>query len=193
LVGAGLTALLRTDPQHPHVGSDVAARAAALTRSAADRVREWPESRDAEHFRELASDTKNRVVELGSLAHETLTGLPETATAAAQHGWSETVRQGRSLASAGSTTLRDAFKSDQRDNYLLGFAAVALAAAVGMTAARSNQHARSEQRAVRAATIRKTWSEDDKPADPSLAHVPRQTEFGNLNGDGTCRARLGFL
>jgi hypothetical protein len=183
LVGAGLTALLRTDPQHPRVGSDVTARAATVARVARDRVREWPESPAAEHFRELASDAKDRVVELGSRAHEKLTGLPESATEAARHGWSETMRQGRSLASTGSTALRDAFTSDQRDTYLLGFAAVALAAAVGMTAARSNQHADLKQRAVRSGVIRKKKSKEAYGKFPGAedAHVGQQARPTSLD------------
>jgi hypothetical protein len=190
LVGAGLTALLRTDPEHPQVGSDVAARAALLARSAGDRVREWPERPAAEHLRELARDTKDRVVELGSRAHEKLTGLPQSAIEAGTHGWSEIVRQGRSLGSTGSTALRDAFTTDQRDTYLLGFAAVALAAAVGMTAARSNQHADLRQRVSRSGAIRKKRSKETdgelRGADDARVGRPaRQTE---LRSGGTITA-----
>jgi hypothetical protein len=183
LVGAGVTALLRTDPQHPHAGSDVAARAATVARAAHERVREWPESPAAEHLRELATDTKDRVVELGSRAHEKLTGLPQSATEAARHGWSETVRQGRSLGSTGSTALREAFTTVERDTYLLGFAAVALAAAVGMTAARSNQRGDLKQRASRSGAIGKKRSKETagkfRAADD--AHVGRPARQTNLD------------
>jgi hypothetical protein len=139
LVGAGLTALLRTDPEHPQIGSDVAARAATLARSAGDHVREWPESRAADHACELARDTKDRVIEVASLAREKLSGLPEAAVAATRQGLSDTMQRSRSLARTGRTGLHGALASGQRDTYLLGFAALALVAAIGMAASRQNQ------------------------------------------------------
>jgi hypothetical protein len=177
LVGAGLTALLRTDPKHPRAGSDVAARAAALARSAGDRVREWPESPAADHLRDLASYTKQRIVELGTSERERLGGPSESATGAARHGLSDTVLRSRSFPSTARTALQGALTSEQRDTYLLGFAAVALAAAVGMAAARGNQHERPEQRASRPAVIRKRPNEGDgklaAARDAPLAAQPR--------------------
>jgi hypothetical protein len=175
LVGAGLTALLRTDPKHPQVGSDVAARAATFARSAGDRIRDWPESSAADHLRALASDTKERIVELGSSARERVGRLSEPATGATRHGLSETVRRGRSLASTGRTALHGALTSDQRDTYLLSFAAFAVVAAVGMTAARGHLHERPEQRGSRSHLGRhKRTADDPRPAYASDPHRPRQ-------------------
>jgi hypothetical protein len=151
LLGAGLTALLRTDPEHPRVGSDVAARAAILARSAGARFREWPESPAAEQLRDFATDAKDRALELGTRAHEKLSGLPQSAIEAARHGLSQTMQRRRFLESTRRTGLHGARTSDHRDPYLLGFAAVALAAALGVTAARGSQLKLPKQRALRPA------------------------------------------
>jgi len=132
LIGAGLTALLRTDPMHPQLGSDTAARAAEFARSAGGRMQQWPESAAADHVRDLASGARERAVELAKSAREGLGRLPAAAGDAARHGLSETVRRSRSLTRTGKSRLQDAVTSEQRNTYLLGFAAVALAAAVAM-------------------------------------------------------------
>jgi len=79
LIGAGLTALLRTDPRHPAVGADMAARAVDMAGSARARAREWQESERADELREFAEDAKARIGELAEDAREQAAEFAETA------------------------------------------------------------------------------------------------------------------
>ena len=212
LVGAGLVALMRTDPQHPAPGADLAARAAGLAEDAYDRAERWratdpvgrakayaqdtrdelvDHARDArdqvvdtarsvrdkvvgasEDAREALDDAKvtaaNRlsvvagdVTEAGIIASDAAGAWRDDATEAGQDAlddaaeWGDRTRsraarrlrqagrtadrwayEGRRLYADGRRMASDALPERARDRYLLGAAALALVAAVGVAAQR---------------------------------------------------------
>jgi ElaB/YqjD/DUF883 family membrane-anchored ribosome-binding protein len=176
LIGAGLTALFRTDPRYPAVGADMAARAVDMAGSARARAREWSESERADEMREFAADAKTRVGEFATDAREQATEFAEAArervgefadtarelaeTAGDRVGefadaarerlsalratTGERAGQGARYASRtaeswkrnGQALYGAARNPENRDSLLLGAAALAVAAAVGIAAQR---------------------------------------------------------
>jgi hypothetical protein len=142
LVGAGLMALMRTDPQHRAVGADAAARAMNLAGSARHRVQEWrgaSEQADGgsestgERIRDMAETTKERVSALSEMARERAVEWKAEAGRSA----SRRLRQAAIAADRWTAGGQRAIGSiGDRDRYLLGAAALALAAAVGIAAQR---------------------------------------------------------
>jgi ElaB/YqjD/DUF883 family membrane-anchored ribosome-binding protein len=70
LVGAGLVGLFRTDPEHPAMGSDAAARAVEFAGTARDRLDEWRHSDTAGQIGEAAAIARERAAEFAATASE---------------------------------------------------------------------------------------------------------------------------
>jgi hypothetical protein len=118
LLGVGLISLLRTNPQSPSVGADMVTRAGEMASVVKDNVEQWSASDTAARAGELAVAAREKLGRLGSDARDATRQTVAQATAAAQ-----------SLAERGAKVIYD---SEERDKYLLGAAAVALAGAVGI-------------------------------------------------------------
>ena len=137
LVGYGLYSLMRTDPRHPSAMSPYATQAVEAGAAIADRV-----TRFAGDAQSAAADTLGAVREATAQTAETLKSnasqwvdrATQTASAA-----SDALTQGaasaRDNASRGAQVVQDAAQRD-KDTYLLGFAAAALTAAIGIAAQR---------------------------------------------------------
>jgi vacuolar-type H+-ATPase subunit H len=136
LVGAGVIGLMRTNPQDPAAGAEMVSRVGDLAVAVKEKIEEWASS-------DLAADAKEKVGRLGSDAGDLVTQAGELAGSVkgTVGQWSSDAGEAiwqvagatRSLAARGSETVygiaRDA---EERDKYLLGAAAVALVAAVGI-------------------------------------------------------------
>jgi hypothetical protein len=118
LVGWGLVSLLRTNPQSPAAGADLVTRAAEAAGSVRDKVEQWSGSDTAARADEIAASAKEKLGQLGS-----------DATEAAKQVASQAASTARYLTRRAENVLRDA---EERDRYLFGGAALAVAAAVGI-------------------------------------------------------------
>ncbi|HEX2255929.1 MAG TPA: hypothetical protein VHG92_04355 [Afifellaceae bacterium] len=153
LVGAGLYGLARTDPHHPAMGAGAAARAAELAETARSRTEEWRHRDIAGRIGDRAAEARQRVGELADSAGERLGSLADAARerlgAAAEaareqvsgrHGGNGVSRRSAAPRSwpVGEMPVRKTgwAPEQQRDQYLLGAAALAMAAAVGLAAQR---------------------------------------------------------
>jgi hypothetical protein len=120
LVGAGVVGLMRTDPQKSYPGAEMASQVGGLAIAAKEKVEQWgSEAGDAvAQAGELAGSVKGTVVEWSSDAGEAI--------------W-QVARVTKSLSDRGSDAINDIVRdAEERDKYLLGAAAVALVAAVGI-------------------------------------------------------------
>lgn len=148
LVGAGVMALMRTDPQHPAMGADAAARAADYAGAAQRKIRDWREADPAGQVSERVAAARDRVAGMADTVRERVEDYADTARE----------RIGEITSDAGGTAMgairRAAITGDRwtrpgqraisgavadmgdRDKVLLGVAALALAAAVGVAARR---------------------------------------------------------
>jgi len=142
LVGAGLLALWRTDPRHPAPGARLAARAADMAGSARETIEEIAADPMAQvsrladsakaQARDLAGDAKEQ---LGALAGAARDRLGEW-TSEARGTMRQAVRATDEWAETGKATVAAAMPARERDQYMLGVAALALAAAVGIAGTR---------------------------------------------------------
>jgi hypothetical protein len=135
LVGLGLISLWRTDPQYPAPGADLAARSAELIRTARANA-------------EVAgADLQARTEQIRSAASEFMEGTAEAAgdaLEASQHAIETIRRRGQEMIPVAADNARAAVDRmvelspsvKERDQILLGAAALALAAAVGVAAQR---------------------------------------------------------
>jgi hypothetical protein len=135
LVGLGLIALWRTNPQNPAPGADLAARSAELFKTARAKA-------------EVAgADLHARTEQIRSAASEFIEGTAEAAEEALESSQNaiETIRRrGQEMIPVAADSARAAMgrmvelslSVKERDQILLGAAALALAAAVGVAAQR---------------------------------------------------------
>ena len=142
LVGGGLFSLLKTDPQHPAMGADLVPQARDLAIAAKDKAEEL--TADAGDMIAAAQTKVGEWVNNAgdALARAAVASEPMKETL--QH-WgidageavSEFTTMAKSLVDQGSETIqRIAQNPEERDKYLLGAAAVALIAAVGIASQR---------------------------------------------------------
>jgi hypothetical protein len=144
LVGAGLMGLFRTDPKHPVIGSEAAARAAELAGSAYRRVEEWREGDPAAQAAKFAGHVREQAGELVDTAKQRATEWQHDTRDAARHAVEQARRSasraaGRvgAMSRQGQRRISEAMPdSENRDAYLAGVAALALAAAIGIAARR---------------------------------------------------------
>jgi hypothetical protein len=134
LVGWGLISLLRTDRNHPGIGADLVNRAADFAESSQRKIEDWRsgggDSDDApgvgERIAELADDAKARLADAGEAARATA---------------SRTLSAAEHAARRGQYAIRRAWeREEERDKYLMGAAALAMAAAVGIAYQRRAHH-----------------------------------------------------
>jgi hypothetical protein len=135
LVGLGLISLWRTDPQYPAPGADLAARSVELFNT----VRAKAEVAGA--------DLHARTEQMHSAANEFMEGTAEAAgdaLEASQNAMETIRRRGQEMLPVAADSARAAIgrivelspSVKERDQILLGAAALALAAAVGVAAQR---------------------------------------------------------
>jgi hypothetical protein len=147
LVGVGLVSLLRTTPHQPAFnghGKTVGAQISDAATSAKDAVRGWADG-VGDDLQERAGEIKRGAAhaaqDLAQQARETV----HDAQAAVQRA----AEGARAQAAEAATAVQDAFADQQtRDNLLLGVAALAVAAAVGISYQQRNEsrfEARSER------------------------------------------------
>lgn len=144
LIGAGIMGLMRADPRNPSMGSEAAARAAELAGSATAKVQakaeEWRESDMPGQIGERADEARQRLGSLAETAGERIGAVADAAREQVEE-WKSAVRgSGGKGASRYVGQARSwpaaTHGAAQRDRYLLGAAALAMAAAVGVAAQR---------------------------------------------------------
>jgi ATP-dependent exoDNAse (exonuclease V) alpha subunit len=140
LVGIGLISLLRTDPRKPVFGADLVARSMDQLGTAKQKATEW-----------AAQDggLRDSAATAGAMAHDVIQSTIQAAkdiagkSAPAIDDLGERAQQALPLMREGARTVVDhvstlSTPSEERDRYLLGAAALALAAAVGIAAQRKD-------------------------------------------------------
>ena len=142
LIGGGLVGLLKTDPQHPAMGAELVPEARDLAISARDKAKELGAEvsdmfaagrKKAGEWAENANDTIAHV----AVAAEPMTEKLQHWGADAGAAMSEVGIVAKSLVEQGSAAAqRIAQDPEEQDKYLLGVAAVALIAAVGIASQR---------------------------------------------------------
>jgi hypothetical protein len=150
LVGAGLVALFKTNPQERHMGADFVERAGefagTVKETVSEKIDELSHSEFAARAGELSGTVAAKASELGGTVREKAGGLSGTVKETVGQ-WSARTGEfaseaGREVSSAANSLARDSRRvaaavHEDRDTYLLGAAAIALAAAVGISYQRS--------------------------------------------------------
>jgi hypothetical protein len=138
LVGIGLVSLFR-----PQTGGEMVAGASKLLHSAKDTAQEWGEDlrqASSDRMSEIADRATVAAGQISDMARETVTRITDKASSAAEHA-SETGQDSMAqigataaaVADGASAMINDAiYDPETRDRYLLGAAALAVAAAVGI-------------------------------------------------------------
>jgi hypothetical protein len=154
LVGGGLVGLLKTDPRHPAMGAELVPQARDLAIAARDQARDLALAvRDkAEELGVEAGDMVAAArTKLGEWTEEAGDAIARAAVAAepatetlqhwgadAQNAVSEFGAVAKAVVGQGSETIQRIVQDpEERDKYLLGAAAVALIAAVGIASHRT--------------------------------------------------------
>lgn len=141
LVGLGLFGLLRTSPSDQ--GNGIGAQTAKLAGAAKERARDW--TAQAAHavsgLADQASATADRVSDrVLASTQETVQSLKETATTTAGEAVDRLGERAAEVAEKATQAVHDLVPDqDTRDNILLGAAALAVAAAVGIAYQRGAQ------------------------------------------------------
>lgn len=144
LVGLGLVGLLRTSPSQADYAKaedffdpeEWRSRASEFTDAAKQKVQDL-----SAQATEAARDAKTQVAQVAASAAERASDAFRSAGATARDRGARFADQAVSVSERTASGLRDAMSDrDDRDNFLLGAAAVAVAAAVGLAAQRRAQH-----------------------------------------------------
>jgi uncharacterized protein YjbJ (UPF0337 family) len=150
LVGAGLVALMKTDPHERHMGADFVERAGefagTVKETVSEKIDELSHSEFAARAGELSGTVAAKASELGGTVREKAGELSGTVKETVGQ-WSARTGEfaseaGREVSSAANSLAKDSRRvaaavHEDRDTYLLGAAAIALAAAVGISYQRS--------------------------------------------------------
>ena len=150
LVGAGLVALMKTDPHERHMGADFVERAGefagTVKATVSEKIDELSHSEFAARAGELSGTVAAKASELGGTVREKAGELSGTVKETVGQ-WSARTGEfaseaGREVSSAANSLAKDSRRvaaavHEDRDTYLLGAAAIALAAAVGISYQRS--------------------------------------------------------
>ena len=135
LVGGGLIALMRTNPKQPAAGAELVYQVGDLAIAAKEKVEEWSAGGAVaakETVGQLSSDTGEVVARAGELAGSVKGTVEQWSSDVGETVW-QVAGATRSLAERGSQTISHIVQDpEERDKYLLGAAAVALVAAVGI-------------------------------------------------------------
>ena len=150
LVGAGLVALFKTNPQERHMGADFVERAGefagTVKETVSEKIDELSHSELAARASELSGTVKEKAGELSGAVAAKASELGGTVRETVGQ-WSARTGEfaseaGREASSAANSLARDSRRvaaavNEDRDTYLLGAAAIALAAAIGISYQRS--------------------------------------------------------
>ena len=121
LLGFGLISLFRTDPKEPGVGAEIVDRAAAAAGTARRQIEELH-----------PGETAGRIAEAAGAAKDSVVGWGADAGAAARDAAARAGRNVEAWSDSGRDMVSRAMHHEDRDKYLLGAAALAVAAAVGI-------------------------------------------------------------
>jgi vacuolar-type H+-ATPase subunit H len=120
LVGVGVIGLMRTNPQNPSPGAEMVSRVGDLAVEGKEKVEQW------------ASDAGVVVARAGELAGSVQGTVEQWSSDAGETIW-QVAGATKSLTKRGSETIYGIVQdAEERDKYLLGAAAVALVAAIGI-------------------------------------------------------------
>jgi hypothetical protein len=120
LLGYGIVSLFRTDPKQPPFTTVAAERASAMSRATKEAIGQTSE-RAAERLGEVAAAGRDRISEWSAEAAD-----------AAHNAVSQTLETAEAARESGMDAVSRFAESENRDKYLLGAAALALAAAAGI-------------------------------------------------------------
>jgi hypothetical protein len=145
LVGAGVIGLMRTNPQKSYPGAEMASQIGDLAVAVREKVEQW--GSDAgnavaqagelagsvkETVEQWGSDGSDAVAQAGELAGSVKGTVEQWSSDAGDAIW-QVARATKSVSDRGSETIYGIVQdAEERDKYLLGAAAVALVAAVGI-------------------------------------------------------------
>jgi hypothetical protein len=128
LIGYGLISLWRTKPGQPAPGAETVYRAADVALEAKEQIEQW------------GSDTGDAMARAASVVVPAVTEAVQRWGADAGEAVSQATTSAQSLVASGSQSLQHLVMDKQeRDKLLLGAAAVALTAALGLTCLRRAQ------------------------------------------------------
>jgi gas vesicle protein len=133
LVGVGLLGLLRTSPQshtdpYAEAFGDVTSRASALADAAKQKVQDW-----SEQASQAAGDATAEIKETAAAVADRATEALRDAGDTARDRVTRLADDAASVSDRAAASVRAAMPDrEDRDNYLLGAAALAVAAAVGI-------------------------------------------------------------
>ncbi|HKC34128.1 MAG TPA: hypothetical protein VKC16_11765, partial [Xanthobacteraceae bacterium] len=150
LVGAGLVALFKTNPQERHMGADFVERAGefagTVKETVSEKIDELSHSELAARASELSGTVAAKASELGGTVRQKAGEMSGTVKETVGQ-WSARTGEFASEAAAEASSAANSLARDSRrvaaavnqdrDTYLLGAAAIALAAAVGISYQRS--------------------------------------------------------
>ncbi len=150
LVGAGLVALFKTNPQERYVGADFVERAGefagTVKETVSEKIDELSHSELAARASELSGTVAAKASELGGTVRQKAGEMSGTVKETVGQ-WSARTGEFASEAAAEASSAANSLTRDSRrvaaavnqdrDAYLLGAAAIALAAAVGISYQRS--------------------------------------------------------
>jgi hypothetical protein len=121
LVGYGLISLWRTKPGHPSPGAETVYRAADMAVEAKEQVEQW------------GSEAGDAIARITDVVVPAVTETVQRWSADASEAASQVTSSARSLVASGSQSLQHIVLDEtKRDKALLGAAAVALMAALGL-------------------------------------------------------------
>lgn len=144
LVGAGLMSLLRTDPDRPGMGAGMAARASDFAGSARHRVEDWRARQSSGREGDGSESVGERIGALAETARERVTEFASEARDTATDAMTEARRAADRWTASGRRAVSGAMPDSDRDRVLMGAAAFAIAAAVGIAAQRRANEAQTE-------------------------------------------------
>jgi hypothetical protein len=136
LVGAGVVGLMKTSPaRNTDFAAGLAAQAGDVAATVKEQVQEWG-VRANEAARETASQVADKVLALGEHASEAISD----AGVAARDSVAQMASKAASTGTRAAAAISDAMPEDNaRDQILLGAAALAVAAAVGIASQRRSE------------------------------------------------------
>ncbi|MBV9971346.1 MAG: hypothetical protein JO228_15290 [Xanthobacteraceae bacterium] len=142
LVGLGLISLLRTDPKRPGFGADFVARSADQIGAAKQKATEWTSEGGPLHeagasVAAVAQNVVRSASESAEAVAETSRGVIKDLGEQAQHV-GPMVQDGARAVADRMSTLAAPYPYGHRDTLLLGAAALAMAAAVGIASQRAH-------------------------------------------------------
>jgi hypothetical protein len=122
LIGAGVFSLLRTDPRQPSAIGPMVAEAQRVTQATSEKLSEWSAA---------ASDAATQVSVAAGSVKQTMGDWTDRSRETVEVGVSELGSRAGNIAAKVTSRARD-LDDERRDSFLLGAAAAAVAAALGI-------------------------------------------------------------